>query len=173
VRLGSDHPGWLSQADYDVARGLVPIVCVDLLPARFLTLERDERELALIVRDDAEGGERYALVGGGVLRGETIDDACRRHLIETLGSAVSWERHFDAPDTILEYFPDGRPGYGIDTRKHSVGLTYLVDVSGNVAAGGEASAVAWFPESRLPRRSEFAFRQWLAVEDLLGLTLAE
>lgn len=152
-----------------MALSLLPVVCVDLLPWR---QSGESRELAFIVRDDSQGGRRYALVGGGVLRTETINEAATRHLRETLGEEVGWVDNFDRrPDALLQYFPDDREGHGLDTRKHSVGLTYLVEISGEVNAGGEAEEVHWFALEDLPRREQFGFRQWRVAEELLEVAL--
>ena len=168
-RLGHDHSGYLDQEHYELALSLAPMLCIDLLVVHGST-----GEAALIVRDDSQGDQRYALVGGGVFRGETLNEAATRHLRETLGEGISWSGSFDrVPDALLQYFPYEREGYGIDARKHSVGLTYLVEIEGETAVGGEANQIVWFQLDALPRRSQFGFRQWLVVEDLLGLTLAD
>lgn len=171
--LGEDHPGWLSVEDSQLVCRLTPIVCVDILPVR---KDADGLEVGLIVRGDYEGGEGYAVVGGRVLRGETLNEAVTRQVRETLGEQVSWDGDFDRrpPDMVLQYFPWEKEGFfGRDPSKHSVGLTWLVEVTGEAETGGEATDFRWFRSNELPRRSAIAFGQWRLGEQLLDVRLGD
>jgi ADP-ribose pyrophosphatase YjhB (NUDIX family) len=99
------------------------------------------------------------MVGGGVYRGETLAEAVGRQLRETLGPGVSWEDpDYKRPDAIGEFFPDGRPGYGHDPRKHAIAPTWLVAIEGElVPDGDEAKALRWFPRDALPPDDEIGF----------------
>ncbi len=171
---GEGHPGWLSQEDAELVRALVPIPCVDILPVR----EKDlGLEVGLITRTDYQGGETFAMVGGRVLRGETLNEAVTRHLEETLGRNISWAGSFDelAPDGLLQYFPEAREGnFGVDPTKHSIALTWMVEIFGEVVVvGGEATDFHWFDVEKLPPRKAIGFGHWRMVEKLLARRLDE
>jgi ADP-ribose pyrophosphatase YjhB (NUDIX family) len=128
---------------------LVPVACVDLLPVR-------GTDVGLIRRPSTDGPElRWALVGGRVRRGETIERAAARHLRETLGPDVRWAP-FDVarPRTVGEYFPDPPPGGLRDARQHAIALTYVVGIEGEVRPGGEAVGFAWFGPGDVPAPAE-------------------
>lgn len=162
----------MTAEEVETTQSLMPIVCVDLLPLRETARGR---EVGLISRSNMEDGIAFALVGGRILRGETIAEAIERQVRETLGPAVSYEPCERPPDMILEYVP-GREHdlrFGRDPLKHSVGLTWRLELGGEETPGGEATGFRWFAEQELPHRSEIAFRQWIAIEHLLGVRLPD
>jgi ADP-ribose pyrophosphatase YjhB (NUDIX family) len=135
---------WIPDDKYRQVLELVPMPTVDVLPCL-----ADERggSIGLILRDDAEGGKGWNLVGGGVRRGESIAEAAARHVAETLGEGFTWRRDdFSAPDTLGEYFPERRDGHPYDPRKHAIAATYVILPEGTEAeVGGEALEFGWFP----------------------------
>lgn len=145
---------------------LVPISCIDALP----TQGDLELELLLILRDRPEGGQGWALVGGGIYRGEELATALSRHLRATLGADLRWsEPEYHRPASIGEYFPDRRRGHGWDPRKHAIALTYILPVHGRPKPGGEARELAWFRPGDFPLPHEFGFGQQIVVGRLLSL----
>jgi ADP-ribose pyrophosphatase YjhB (NUDIX family) len=164
----------MSAEEAKTVEGLAPVACVDLLPVR---QGAEGFEAGLISRAVPEGGEMFALVGGRVLKGESINEAVTRQLRETLGFDVSWEDDFDErlPDMLMQYFQDANASgrFGFDLSKHSIGLTWRVEIEGKVETGGEATSFRWFPLAELPPRSAIGYRQWLVVEQLLGITLPD
>jgi ADP-ribose pyrophosphatase YjhB (NUDIX family) len=158
----------LSAADYRHIQKSVPIVSIDALPYR---IHRGRVQVGLISRDDLVGGSGYAMIGGRILRGEAVAVAVARQLVSTLGEGVSF-RSLDVervPDAIGQYFPDSRPGFPDDPRQHSIGLSWLVAVDGELTPQGEATAFTWFDLSNFPARTTICFRQWLVMEELLAL----
>jgi ADP-ribose pyrophosphatase YjhB (NUDIX family) len=141
---------------YKVARNLVPIACVDLLPYRRAPTGT---EIGLIRRHDYRGVEVWCFIGGGVHRGESLADAADRHLHEALGASVSrLGVGLDPPATVGEYFPARLRDGPHDPRKHAIALTYLVEIDGVPQPQGEALAFRWFPTDAVPT-GEMGFGQ--------------
>jgi ADP-ribose pyrophosphatase YjhB (NUDIX family) len=162
--------GPVDEALYAQIRGAVPIACVDALPVRTTPAGP---EVGLILRDLPNGTRGWNLVGGGVYRGETLEEALARHLRDTLGQHVTWDAPaFGAPDAVGEYLPEPRAGYPCDPRKHAIALTYLVPLDGAPEPGGEAHAFRWFALDDLPDPDEIGFGQAVVLERLVGLVAA-
>jgi ADP-ribose pyrophosphatase YjhB (NUDIX family) len=164
-RLAIDGP--LPYWRYRLLLGQLPIVCVDVLPVR----EADAGfEVGLIERYDRERQLRWAMVGGGVHRGETVGDAIARHVRITLGAGARAELPDGEarPHAVGQYFPQPRAGYGHDPRKHAVALSYWARLSGPVAPRDEAVGFAWFPADALPPAGDFGFGHELTVARLVA-----
>jgi ADP-ribose pyrophosphatase YjhB (NUDIX family) len=155
---------WVPQAEYDLILARVPIVCVDLI-----ALSSDQPpKIGLIERETYGGGKGWCLVGGAVLRNESLIEAIGRHVHATLGADVRIDqqtlRFFD----VVEYFTEPGLGEFHDPRKHAVSLTFVGRCNGHPRAekAGEAEKFAWFPQDEL-RNLEFGFGQGAIVERLL------
>ncbi len=89
-----------------------------------------------------------------MLRGETITAALRRHATETIGIAPVLAPNAQ-PDYVYEWFPpplapsDGTV-FGDDPRKHAVGLSYVLELSGAPQPRNEAIDFAFFDGQNLP-----------------------
>ena len=144
---------------YARIRRLVPIACIDVLPVQ-------DGRLGLI-RRDVPGGQGWNMVGGAVVHGETLADALARHVKSTLGDGVSWtEPDYSRPDALGEYFPDERPGFGWDPRKHAIATTYCLALSGPVDPRNEARDFRWFDRDTVPPPGQIGFGQWHVIEPL-------
>ena len=87
----------------------------------------------------------------------------------TLGPGVTWERpDFSRPEMIGQYFPMARGTAGYDPRKHAIGLTYRVALSGEPSPLGEALDFRWFPETAIPFE-EVGFGQEHVIRGLLPI----
>ena len=156
---------WLSDEKYAELLASAAIPAVDVLP---VLPGPDGARIGLILRDDAEGGEGWNLVGGRINRGETVGEAAERHIASTLGEGFRWRRRdFERPDTVGEYFPDRRPGYAFDARKHSIALSYAILAEGEAAEPrDEALDFRWYPlDGELP--SPIGFDQEPVIRRLL------
>ena len=148
--------GTLPRPVYWLARRLLPIPCVDVLAYRDVG---SGPEVGLIRRVGADRRTvGWALVGGRVMRGESLEAAIVRHLVSTLGDAIEIGRvDTSRPLHAAEYAPDGRPGGRIDPSKHAVALSYVVEIGGPVSPMGEAVDFEWFPAGALPELKSFAY----------------
>ena len=159
-------PQWLNPEQYRLVQASVPIVCVDIVPLKMNGSAIDA--IGLILRDTPHQGRRWCLVGGRVLRDESLAQAAARHLRETLGNAIRFSLDPDIqPVYVSQYFPTPRPPGVLDPRQHSVAMNYLVPIEGEVRAGGEAHQFQWFPPTSLPTPTEFGFQQDLVLAECL------
>ena len=137
---------------YWLARKLVPIACVDILPYR--NTGPSGPEVCLIERKGADGRTPgWALVGGRVMLRESLEQAMTRHLESTLGAAITIGPVDSAhPLHAAEYSPDGRPAGRIDPNKHAIALSYVIEIGGETEPRGEADDLRWFAADSLPPR---------------------
>ncbi|MCR2824236.1 DUF4916 domain-containing protein [Microbacterium sp. zg.Y909] len=145
----------------EIERSL-PLACVDFVPVRH---DADGAvEVGLILRD-SPFGDVWCHLGGRVLRGETIAGAIRRHAAETLGAEVDLPSD-PQPDYVYQWFPpdmvpSDAPAHGSDPRKHAIGLSFVVALTGAITPRGEALDFAFFPLAGLPQPL------WPGVDGLL------
>lgn len=153
---------YLPDALYAQIESSVPIACVDFVPVR--VAGTGAREIGLILRDSPHG-RVWCHLGGRVQRGETIAQALRRHAAETLGVDLSLALN-PQPRYVYEWFPrdvaptDGTT-FGDDPRKHSIGLSFVVEIVGEPQAANEAIEFRYFAEDALPQPL------WPGCKDLL------
>jgi 8-oxo-dGTP diphosphatase len=111
----------------DMPRPVTPLLAVDCV-----VLDPEERVL-LIRRGHEPFKGSYALPGGFVEVGETVEDACRRELMEETGVKLG-------KLSLVGVFSDPTR----DPRGHTVAVSFLSRVrSAKVTAGDDAAAVEW------------------------------
>jgi ADP-ribose pyrophosphatase YjhB (NUDIX family) len=116
---------------------------------------------AIVVRDGAAPGARevllvrrkwpppgWALPGGFVDRGETLEQAVCRETLEETGLVVTKLRQFHA-------YSDPRR----DPRHHTVGVVFEVETTGSPVAGDDAAECRFFSPDSLPPDVAFDHRQ--------------
>ena len=153
--------GWIAADEYERIQARVPIACVDILP-----LEETTRAVGLIRRSTHEDRQGWCLVGGAVLRGESLKTAIERHVRSCLGDRLSCRLCSEQPLHVAEYFPDAAAGELHDPRKHAIALTYVATCAGEASARGEALEFRWFEREEL-EKVEFGFGQGAVVAKLL------
>jgi ADP-ribose pyrophosphatase YjhB (NUDIX family) len=155
---------WIPEEQYTLIKARVPIVCVDVL----LSPLGNPTQIGLIERTTYDGGVGWCLVGGAVLRNESLSDAVERHVQATLGHNIRVARPTMSLGTVIEYF--SQPGLGdfYDPRKHAVALTYTAacELNGDPEITGEAIDFQWFSIDDLPAIN-FGFGQGEAVVRVL------
>lgn len=107
-------------------------------------------EILLIRRGKPPFQGQWALPGGKVEEGETVEQAALRELEEETGLRLSPRR---ISRSIVGIFSDP----GRDPRGRVVSIAFLVEVpAGTTAqAGDDAADAAWFPLERLPKPLAF------------------
>lgn len=165
--MGEDRVGagdrWIPQDEYDLILSRVPILCVDLL----LLGSQGNSKVGLILRDTYGGGQGWCLVGGAVLRNESLNDAILRHLRATLGEGLAVNQSSMQFVGLFEYFSEPRIGELYDPRKHAVSATFSAICEGSARVMGEAMDFQWFDVERL-RQVSFGFGQGKVVERALS-----
>lgn len=140
-----------------------------MLPVRFS--EDGKLFAGLIYRETPHQGLRWCTIGGRLLHGEPIAEAIKRQLIDALGDGlIVPELQNLQPVHIAQYAPSliSTSGFdGVDPRKHAVGLTYCVEINGEIKPRREAIRFAWFDSENLPEDDKFGFRQEVVVRTCL------
>ncbi len=124
----------------------------------------DSLEVLLIRRGQDPYVGTWALPGGFVSEGETLEDAARRELLEETGLSPS------GPLLLVGAYGDP----GRDPRGWAVTVTYAVLPSdadaGHAVAGDDAAEAAWFPIESLP---PLAFDHREIMDDVLAAVAGE
>jgi ADP-ribose pyrophosphatase YjhB (NUDIX family) len=155
------NSGWLPEDDWQRIQDSVPVACVDVLIWR-PHMASGGREVGLILRDTPHEGQRWCLVGGRLLLDECLVDAVRRQVWDTL--ATEPVEVAPQPLHVAEYARESRQGPH-DPRKHAIGMTWAVQLSGTPAARGEGRDFRWFAQEDLP---VLGFGQQDVVMSVLG-----
>jgi ADP-ribose pyrophosphatase YjhB (NUDIX family) len=146
--------GRLSDPDWTWATGHLPIVCVDVLPVRY---DPGQRISGIgLIRRDSPFGPVWCHVGGRVLLGETLAEAARRHLKDSLESGGE-SAMATSPYFVNQYFREQREGEGWDPRKHAVAACFLAEFAPADTpkpTGTEAIDFRWFGVDELPAEAE-------------------
>jgi 8-oxo-dGTP diphosphatase len=111
-----------------VATPKTPLLAIDCV------IRDDEGRIVLIRRKNAPFKGGYALPGGFVDIGETVEAACRREVLEETGLAIG-ELH------LIGVYSDPRR----DPRGHTVSVAYVTRVPGAMQprTGSDAAAATW------------------------------
>lgn len=159
---------WLEEQAYRQIQDSVPIACVDIITLR--TNERGGIEaIGLIFRDTPHQGRRWCLVGGRVMRNESLAAAASRQLRETLGESVQFRIEPDAqPVYVSQYFTIRQPVGVIDPRQHSITANYCIEIAGRIEPRGEALGFRWYAPNALPGSNEFGFEQDRVLAECLN-----
>jgi 8-oxo-dGTP diphosphatase len=133
-----------------MAKPVTPRLCTDCI-----AVDAKGRVL-LIKRGHPPFIGHYALPGGFVDIGETVDDACRRELMEETGVKAG-KLHL-----VGDYTDPKR-----DPRFHSAAVAYLTRVRAPKAtAGDDAAAVEWIDDWR---KVDLAFDHNIILRDAMRL----
>lgn len=144
-----------------------PIVCVDVIPFNAKT-----NKIGVITRATGKERGKRALIGGRIGKGETIPQAITRHL----GTDLNIEKFefyagnaAEHPFYVMQYAHESQktsdfPGY--DPSKQSIGLTYVITITGTPSPTAEAAAFDWISESEIPQVT--AYNQGLAMRQVFN-----
>lgn len=159
------NSSWLKPDQWEFVQAKVPIACVDVLPVRLDPIDSATvTSIGLILRETPREGRRWCLIGGRLLRGESLGEAVQRQIRETLGEKVTVGiPSHQQPTYVVQYFTDPKPGGCVDPRQHAIGLTYCLPLKGDIHPQGEALEFAWFDTNSLPSPDRFGFDQHRVV----------
>lgn len=113
--------------------------------------------LLLIERGREPFKNKWALPGGFIEMGETLQTACKRELMEETGLFVDKMTQFKTYDAINR-----------DPRHRTISVVYFVELDSKrkVLGGDDAVHAKWFSVDNLP---ELAFDHGLILKDFLEL----
>ncbi len=127
-----------------------PLLTVDVI----IDLGDQQRHsIVLVKRKNPPRG--WALPGGFVDYGETVEEAAMREAFEETGLKVDLKRQFHT------YSDPGR-----DPRGHMVSVVFVATASGNPSGGDDAAEAQAFRPDELPEDIVFDHRQ--IIEDYLS-----
>lgn len=144
---GSGHgnpPGWLGPDDIERARRQVPMVYVEVVPARIDDMGR-VTNVGTLLRVSEEGSivER-TVITGRVLYHESLREAIARNVAKDLGDlALPMLPQCLQPFSVAEFFPTPGVSEYYDPRQHSIALCYVVPIAGDCEPQDETMDVEW------------------------------
>lgn len=130
---------------FELIQKSIPIVCVDLIV--FRKKDRAGLEVLLVKRKIPPEIGKWVLIGGRVIKGETLKQAiqrqARRELSVTVRILPPWD--YNSPIRVFD-----NPKF--DPQKHAIALAYPVIIKEGAArmSGPEFSEAQWFDTSKLP-----------------------
>lgn len=153
----NDHP--LTSLEYATVFGKVPRACVDVVVT-------DPHKRVLLTKRTIEPYKgMWHLPGGGIVKGESILDAARRHVAKETGSTLIFPQIVGAHEMTAEpYEVDGNTFL-----MHSV----VVMVTGRLhfdllKAGHESVTPSWFAEMPSTNAMHPLQAEWLVAKGYLG-----
>jgi 8-oxo-dGTP diphosphatase len=132
-----------------MARPETPALAADTI---IELVDRPQRPIVLIERKNPPFG--WAIPGGFVDLGESVEQAARREAREETGLTVNLQ-------VLLGVYSDPTR----DTRGHTASAVYVVEAAGQPVAADDAAAVGIFAIGELP--PELAFDHGRILEDYL------
>ncbi len=119
--------------------------------------EGKEKFILLIERGREPFKNKWALPGGFIEMEETLEDACKRELLEETGLKVDKMTQFKTYDAIDR-----------DPRHRTISTIYFAELNKKqqVTGGDDAARADWFPISNLP---ELAFDHEQILKEFFGL----
>lgn len=161
--------GYLDDDLYKTVTENIPIICVDIIP-----IKKDENwKVGLIVRATGTQAKKWTILGGRIYHSESVDEAIGRHLKHDLG--VENFNHFkdfsdQNPFMVQQYFMKDNfesDRYGFDPSKHSLALTYLVQIDeSQLTPRNEAEDFVWI-EDQITDASQTGYNQHVMVNRAL------
>ena len=106
------------------------------------TQKSNETYVLLIQRGQEPFKGKWALPGGFVNMDETLEEACKRELLEETGLELVAMKQFKAFDAIHR-----------DPRHRTISVIFSAEINDtkNVAGGDDAARADWFPVTDLPQ----------------------
>jgi len=143
-----------------------PVVCIDVIPVDIV-----KQKVGVITRATGKEANRLALIGGRIRKNESINDAILRHLKTDLGvTDFSFYKtnNEDTPFIVQQYSHSAKQVSGYycyDPTKHSIGLTYLIQINQQPKPKTEACGYHWIGLNEIPK--ETAFNQGVIMKKAL------
>ena len=121
------------------------------------TRKNNETFVLLIQRGQEPFKGKWALPGGFVNMDETLEEACKRELLEETGLKTDAMKQFKAYDAIHR-----------DPRHRTISVVFSTEINDteNVTGGDDAAQAEWFPVTALPH---LAFDHALILEEFFSI----
>ncbi|MFZ2513028.1 MAG: DUF4916 domain-containing protein [Candidatus Saccharimonadales bacterium] len=131
---------------YALLTDLIPVVCIDCIPVDISNPL--EPKIGVITRATGSQKGKKCLVGGRILKNESISQAIRRHLMNDLGVTQFTFFKINAEDkpfkvVCYKHADSASDGKSFDPTKNAFSLTYLVSISEEPVPHNEALEFHW------------------------------
>ncbi len=153
----SEYPaGYVSDELYSQVTATFPVICVDVIPFDAAT-----NRIGVITRATGQEAGGLAMIGGRIQKDESVEKAIKRHLLNDLQiKDFSFYTGNTAarPFYVQQYFHGNAPKgelKGYDPSKHSIGLTYIIEIKGTAQPKAEAASFHWIDESGIPETGAY------------------
>ena len=158
----------LSAEVYALMQKSMPIACVDLIVLR---KNLGKLEILLIKRKIFPEVGKWCIIGGRILKNESIEQTIARQAKRELGVAVQIIRPWSGQEPIGVFNVPLA-----DAQKHYISLMYPVAIRRGVVneLGPEFSEARWFPINKIPRVMGFVHRDQVdfALRRIKGIVIA-
>ena len=118
---------------------VLPILCVDVV------VQNSRSEYLLVKRANEPLKDQWWVIGGRVLKGETLDQAAIRKVREEVGLKVGSVKPIGYYDDTLETNP-----FGLSTPLHSVSVVFSASVDDHQQINLDGQSTDWKYSDELP-----------------------
>lgn len=146
---------WLIPAMFKLRGATGPVICIDGIPWR--RNEAGEVELMALRRRTGPFPKKLVLIGGTVAKGESLQDALKRHFQDDFGVIIKMEEN---PFCMSQYHRDEPDDKWLQDsgKDHVVSPVYLVNIQSNTPIQSlQGDPVEWFAKDTMPSDEEFGY----------------
>lgn len=157
LRRPISRDGFVQPDVYKLIAALKPISSVDIIPVRTAQLSQ---QIGIILRATGPEAGKYGIIGGNIDKNEPITQAMARHLRTDLGITsfrLLPPQSENKPFWVQPYFHQPTPTskHPFDPGKHSIGLTFLVEIDDQPQPKLEAGGFLWINEDQIPEATAY------------------
>jgi len=130
---------FIPEEEYARIMGVLPILCVDVV------VQNSKCEYLLIRRANEPLKDLWWIIGGRVLKGETLDQAAARKVREEVGLTVSSVQPIGYYEDVCETNP-----FGLSSPQHSVSVVFSATVDQHQKVKLDNQSTDWKYSTELP-----------------------
>jgi len=142
---------FIPKEEYARIMGVLPILCVDV------AVQNSEGQYLLIRRANEPLKDQWWVIGGRVLKGETLEQAAVRKVREEVGLNVGSVKPIGYYEDTLETNP-----FGLSTPLHSVSVVFSATVDDHQQINLDGQSTVWKYSDELP--SSFCIKTFVGKE---------
>ena len=132
---------FIPEEEYARIMGVLPILCVDV------ALQNSKGQYLLIRRANEPLKGQWWVIGGRVLKGETLEQAVVRKVREEVGLKVSSAKPIGYYEGVSETNP-----FGLSTPQHSVSVVFSAEIDDQQQVRLDNQSTEWKYSHELPKR---------------------
>ncbi len=149
-----EKPGLLIDSAFKLRMILGAVPCVDGIPYR--RAADGQIELMALRRFKGAFPGKLVLEGGTIAKGESVEDALKRHFREDFGVKIEMS---EAPLCMTQYRKDESDDQWMQdpAKEHNIAPVYLVQFLGETPAESRLGCIEWLSENSMPPAEEFGY----------------